>query len=285
MNASEPFPISLNTSTIRGAKLPLDEELQIAATAGCAAVEPWIEEIEAYVASGRGSTRDVRRRIEDLGLEVAGAVGFAEWVVPDAARRAAGLERMKRDMDLVAQIGGRHIAAPPFGAHRAEDPHPYVPEIGQRYRAILDLGRQTGVTPILELWGFSPTLSRLGEVVHAAAESGHTDACLLLDSYHLYKGGSSFDAIQLLNGASLPVFHINDYPGTPPRESIDDSDRVYPGDGVAPLPQLFRTLRAIGFKGYLSVELFNPHYWKQPPAEVAKRAIEKTRAAVRASLS
>jgi hypothetical protein len=32
--ASDPFPICLNTSTIRGAKLPLDEELQIAASAG-----------------------------------------------------------------------------------------------------------------------------------------------------------------------------------------------------------------------------------------------------------
>jgi 2-keto-myo-inositol isomerase len=284
MSATNTFPISLNTSTIRGAKLPLDEELQIAASAGYAAVEPWIEEIEAYINSGRGSTRDLRRRIEDLGLKVAGAVGFAEWVVPDDARRAAGLERMERDMELVAQIGGRHIAAPPFGAHRAEDPHPSLPEIGQRYRAILDLGRQTGVTPILELWGFSPTLTRLGEVLHAAAESAHPNACLLLDSYHLYKGGSSFDAIGLLNGVALPVFHINDYPATPPRESIDDSDRVYPGDGVAPLPQLFRTLRAIGFTGYLSVELFNPEYWKQRPADVAKRAIDKTRAAVRAAL-
>jgi 2-keto-myo-inositol isomerase len=284
-SANEPFRYSLNTSTIRGAKLPLDEELQLAASAGYAAVEPWIEEIEAYVASGRGSTRDLRRHIEDLGLKVAGAVGFAEWVVPHERRRAAGLERMKRDMDLVAQIGGRHIAAPPFGAHRPQDPHPSLPEIGQRYRAILDLGRQTGVTPILELWGFSQTLSRLGEVVHAAAESAHPDACLLLDSYHLYKGGSSFDAIRLLNGAALPVFHINDYPASPPRETIDDSDRVYPGDGVAPLGELFRTLRAIGFRGYLSVELFNPEYWKQPPAEVARRAIEKTRAEVRDAMS
>jgi sugar phosphate isomerase/epimerase len=74
--------------------------------------KPWIEEIEAYVDSGRGSTRDLRRCIEDLGLKVAGAVDFAEWVVPDDARRAAGLERMKRDMELVAQIGGSPDPSP-----------------------------------------------------------------------------------------------------------------------------------------------------------------------------
>jgi sugar phosphate isomerase/epimerase len=83
----------------------------------------------------------------------------------------------------------------------------------------------------------------------------------------------------------LPVFHINDYPESPPRAEIDDADRVYPGDGVAPLGELFRSLQAFGFKGYLSVELFNPDYWKQPAPTVARQALEKTRASVRLALA
>ncbi len=280
----EPFGYSLNTSTIRGAALPLDQELQIAAAASFQAVEPWIEEIENYVKAG-GTLRDLRRQIEDLGLTVAGAVGFAEWIVPDERQRAAGLERMKRDMDLVAALGGRHIAAPAIGAHLAEHHKPALDEIAERYRAILELGEKTGVTPLLELWGFSKTLSRLSEVIYVATECAHPNACLLLDSYHLYKGGSDFGGLRLLNGGSLPVFHINDYPATPPRAEIDDADRVYPGDGVAPLGELFRTLHAIGFRGYLSVELFNPGYWKLPAEAVAEQAIAKTRAAVRRALA
>jgi 2-keto-myo-inositol isomerase len=272
------FNYSLNTSTIRGAGLPLDRELEIVAQAGFAAIEPWIEEIENYVASG-GTLNELRRRISDLGLSVAGAVGFAEWIVPDQARRAKGLEQMKRDMEYVAALGGRHIAAPPIGAHQANHARPSLDEAAERYRTILELGDRTGVTPVLELWGFSATLSRLGEVIYLATEAAHPKACLLLDSYHLYKGGSDFGGIHLLNGSSLPVFHINDYPADPPRDRIDDADRVYPGDGVAPLSELFRTLDAIGFHGYLSVELFNPGYWKQPAETVARQAIEKTRQA------
>jgi len=41
----------------------------------------------------------------------------------------------------------------------------------------------------------------------------------------------------------------------------------------------------IGFDGYLSVELFNRTYWKQSPEKVAQAAIDKTRAAIKASLS
>ncbi len=288
MNASqselEPFGYCLNTSTIRGAGLPLDRELEIAAEAGFQAVEPWIEEIERYVDAG-GSLGDLRRRVEDLGLRVAGAVGFAEWIVPDERECALGLERMRRDMELVAAIGGRHIASPPIGAHKPEHLRPELNKVAKRYRAILELGEQTAVTPALELWGFSKTLSRLGEVIYVAAEAAHPSACILLDSYHLYKGGSDFDGLRLLNGAILPVFHINDYPAAPPRAQIDDADRVYPGDGVAPLGELFRTLQAIGFRGFLSVELFNPGYWKQPAPSVAREAIEKTRSAVRRALA
>ncbi len=279
----EPFGYCLNTSTTRGAGLPIERALEVAAGAGFGAVEPWIEEIEEYVDRG-GRLPELRRRFDDLGLHVAGAVGFAEWIVEDEARRAAGLERMRRDMDLVASIGGRFIAAPPIGAHQADQVRPGLDRIADRYAAILELGRSTGVTPILELWGFSQTLGRLSEVVHVAAETAHLGSCMLLDSYHLYKGGSDFAGLRLLNGGALPVFHINDYPADPPRERIDDPDRVYPGDGVAPLGDLMRTLDAIGFRGFLSVELFNPGYWKEPAEDVARLSFEKTREVVRRAL-
>jgi 2-keto-myo-inositol isomerase len=86
----------------------------------------------------------------------------------------------------------------------------------------------------------------------------------------------------MLNGRAMPAFHINDYPADPPRERIEDAHRVYPGDGIAPLGQILRTLRDIGFSGYLSLELFNREYWKQDAFEVARTGLEKTRAAVAA---
>jgi 2-keto-myo-inositol isomerase len=278
-STSSPFEFCLNTSTIRGAQLPLSREIEIAAAAGYRAVEPWIEEIERHLGSG-GSLADLRRKIEDLGLSVAGAVGFAQWIIDDPQQRAAGLERMKHDMELVAGIGGRHIACPPIGAHESGHARPQLDVIAERYRALLDLGRQTGVTPVLELWGFSQTLSKLSELLYVAAATADLDTRLLLDSYHLHKGGSGFTGVSLVNGAMLPVFHINDYPASPPRAQIDDSDRIYPGDGVAPLNVLFQTLLSIGFRGFLSVELFNREYWKRPAEVVAREGIEKTRAAV-----
>jgi 2-keto-myo-inositol isomerase len=278
-NGSEIFGYCLNTSTIRGQNLPLPEEIDIAARVGFGAVEPWISEIEKFMKSG-GALGDLRKRIADHGMAIPSAIGFASWIVDDDDRREKGLEQMKHDMDLVAQIGGTRIAAPPVGANGGKDVRPETMKIAERYHAVLELGRQMGVTPELEIWGSSKTLSTLGEAVQVAVQAADAQACLLVDVFHLYKGGSDITGINLLRGTALGVIHTNDYPAAPPREQINDAQRVYPGDGVAPLTPLFHILRDIGWRGHLSVELFNKDYWKQSPVKVAQIAFDKTRAAV-----
>jgi len=279
---SEPFGYCLNTGTIRGHNLGIVEQVDVAAKAGYGAIEPWIDSIEGYVEAG-GSLRDLRRRIADAGLKVPSAIGFAPWIVDSAARRSAGLEQARREMDLVRQIGGTAIAAPPAGAIKRKGLSPYV--AAERYRALLEVGREMGVVPIAELWGFSRPLSRLGEVIMVAVESGHPDACILPDVYHIYKGGSDYAGLKLLGPSAIRVFHMNDFPARPPRETITDADRVYPGDGVAPLRQILRDLDAIGFRGWLSLELFNEAYYKQPAPKVAKTGLAKMRSVVRKSLA
>jgi len=271
------FSYCFNTSTIRGQKLPLAEVVAIAAKAGFQAIEPWVAEIEAHVQRG-GTLADLKKLIDDLGLSVESAIGFAEWIVNDDKRRNKGLEQARREMDLVQQIGGKRIAACAAGATDATDID-YL-EAAERYRALLAIGDHIGVVPQVEVWGFSKTLTRLGQAVLVAIESGHPQACVLPDVYHLYKGGSDFTGLKLLSGTAVHVFHVNDYPADPPRETIGDADRVYPGDGVAPLADILGTLREINFDGFLSVELFNPTYWRQDPLEVARTALGKTRAVV-----
>jgi 2-keto-myo-inositol isomerase len=277
---SEPFRYCLNTSTLRGQKLSLVEEIEIAARAGYSGIEPWIEEIDRYVQGG-GSLPDLKNRLNDHGLTVESAIGFPEWIVDDDARRAKGMEEARRCMELVQQLGGKHIAAPAAGATDQKDLN--LLKAAERYRVLLELGERFGVVPMVEVWGFSQTLRRLGEAALVAIESNHSQACILPDIYHLYRGGSDYNGLKLLHGAAIPVFHVNDFPSNPPREQLTDAHRVYPGDGVAPLTPIFRDLAAIGFTGALSLELFNRDYWKQDALTVARTGLEKTRAAVQKS--
>jgi sugar phosphate isomerase/epimerase len=77
----------------------------------------------------------------------------------------------------------------------------------------------------------------------------------------------------------MALFHINDYPSVPNRAEIGDKDRVFPGDGIAPLGQIFRDLASSGFQGALSLELFNPEYWQKEPEWVLATGLAKSKAA------
>jgi sugar phosphate isomerase/epimerase len=183
-------------------------------------------------------------------------------------------------MELVQAIGGTRIAAPPVGANRGDAPDIDLFTVAERYRTVLEIGDAIGVTPQAEIWGSSKNLSRLGEAVFVAVESGHPSACVLPDVYHIFRGGSDFAGLGLLAGRAVHCFHMNDYPGGKARTEYNDGDRVFPGDGVAPLAEIMSILQAIGFNGALSLELFNRGYWQRPAEEVAREGLDKMQAAV-----
>ena len=273
-----PFRVCLNTSTIRGQKLSVDKQVEFAAKAGFEGIEPWIGDLRAFVEGG-GKLADLRKQLDDSNLHVESAIGFAKWIVDDEAARKAGLEELKRDADMVHTLGGSFMAAPPIGAHEASAPVMDLRVVAERYRAALEVGVAIGVIPMAEVWGFSKNLSRLAETVSVIVEAGHPSACLLPDFYHLYRGGSSFEGLNLLSKNAIHVFHINDYPARE-RTTLNDSDRVYPGDGDCPLVPILKGLRANGISCALSLELFNKDLWAMDALEVCQTGAAKVKAVI-----
>jgi sugar phosphate isomerase/epimerase len=276
------FRFCLNTSTLMGQKLDIIELIEIASKAGYQAIEPWMGELDELVKKG-GNPKDLAKRLSDRGLTVEDVIAFFEWSVDDDEKRKKGMEEARRSMDLIAKIEGKRIAAPPLGATQQADLT--LNKVAERYRQLLELGDKAGVVPQVEFWGPSRALSRLSEAAFVAVESGHPKACILADVYHLYKGGSDLNGLRLLSRDALHVIHFNDYPADPPRKDIADAQRVYPGDGIAPLKTILGILRDIGFNGVLSLELFNRDYWKLDAQEVAKTGLEKMKKAVKDSLT
>lgn len=266
----------LNTSTIAGhrGKTPLDKEIDLIAKAGYSGIEPWMREISTYKESG-GKLSDLKKQLADSGVRVESAIGFANWLADSESDRAKGLESLKRDMDLVLQIGGSRMAAPPVGAKGPMD----LGVISERYAAALRVGQSMGVTPMLELWGHSKAIHRLGQMMYIMVESNEPNAEMLLDVYHIYRGGSAFSGLKHVDGKAVKVLHMNDYPNIPHKE-IKDKDRVYVGEGVAPVANILRTMIETGFDGVLSLELFNPTYWEDDIENVLRVGLQGMKKAV-----
>lgn len=274
---STKFEFSLNMSTIMGQKIGFIKELEIASAAGYKHCEIWVPTLEAYLKSG-GSLLEAKKRINDLGINIQNAIGFAQWIVDDEATRKQGVEQMKREMGMLAELGCFRTAAPPMGATKEAGLD--LRRAAERYRTILDVGTSAGVTPQLEMWGHSKNLNRVADVLFVAAEAGQANAKLLLDVFHIYKGESSIDCLHLVGENSIDVFHVNDYVTTIKPTSITDGDRIYAGDGEAPIKEIIKRLKPSEKPVILSLELFNKELWAQDPLKVAKTGLEKMKSLI-----
>lgn len=275
------FSYCLNTSTIRKQNLGLVGEIKTAAKVGFEGIEIWMNTLETYVKGG-GKLSEIRKLAEGLGIQIEDSIGFAAWVVDDETKRNAALEQIKREMDMLAQIGCKRIAAPPFGA--TNEPGLNLYKAAERYIKVLELGKVMGVVPQLEMWGFSKNLHLFGETLLVASQTGHADALILADVYHLIRGGSPFNALEFVNGNNVQMFHINDYPAIDDNTKLTDAMRVMPGDGVAPLNQILQTLHAKNTPIVLSLEIFNENVWKMDAVAACTLGLAKMKASVAKAL-
>jgi len=277
-----PFRFCLNTSTISGQRRGLLKDIEIAATAGYDGVELWINDITDYLKKGN-TLPSLAAFIKAKGIRVENAISFTEWMVNDEDRRKQALTGLEEQMKMLADLNCHRIAAPPAGVPANEMPD--LQTAGARYREILMLGRKYNVMPLLEFWGASGTLYNFGQALAIAAAANDADARLLPDVYHMFRGGSGFDCLKLVNGNVIDIIHMNDYPASKPANEQNDGDRIYPGDGVAPIKQILGDLRAMGGPKTLSLELFNKEYWTDDALNVASRGLEKMKSLVKASMA
>ena len=264
---------ALNPPTVRGYGLSLKEQVRLAIEAGFDGLEPWLR--DAHAAKASGEFADAVKMARDGGLAFVNGIAFGTWVDADPAKRAAGLEETKRDMALLAEMGCPCVAASMFGSQKPGTPVIPLETIAERYAAVCDLGQAMGVRPLLEYWGHSVNLHTPEDALWVASRVGRANAGVLADVYHTYRGGGSFESFRFLSPAILPVLHMNDYPADPPAAKLVDADRIWPGDGIAPWRRIFAALDEAGADPWLSIELFNPSYWKTTPLDTMRTALSK----------
>ncbi len=140
-----PFTVCLNTSTIK--PQPLLEKIRIAAEAGFAGVELWINDIYEYVGRG-GEVRDVERAIKERGLIVPCMIALRQWGEAVGREYELTLDEARRRMELAARIGSPYVVATP-----PREPCE-ISQLVDRYGDLLDIGRAVGVKPTFEYISF-----------------------------------------------------------------------------------------------------------------------------------
>ena len=262
------FTLCLNTSTIK--PQPMLEKIRLAAEAGFAGVELWINDVYEYVGQG-GEVRDVEKAISDHGLIVPCAIAARSWGEAVGPEYPLALDEVKRRMEMAARLGSPYLVATP----------PREPcdlnQVAERYRDLLEIGRRVGVKPTMEYISFFRSVTRLSQAWEIVQAAGAPDATLVLDSFHTWNAGETLDALRPIPADKIGHYHIDDAAPDKPAGQQTDPDRVMLGDGPIDLGAEVRLLREKGYHGTVSLELFNKDLWAKDPREVLKVGIERMR--------
>src|SRR5579883_363663 len=265
------FLFCLNTSTIR--PTPLLEKIAVAGQAGYSAIEPWNDEVTAYLEQG-GSMGELKRALDGAGLKVVSVIALHGWITAEGSEYARVLEDCKRRMDQAVELGSPYIVASP--PQQVVD----LRRASERFAELLAIGTGIGVLPSMEFLGFVDGVKNVSSAWAIASGTGDPRATVVADVFHMVRGGGSVDDLLQLPGDRLACFHINDLPHEPDPLTQKDEDRVMVGDGIADLPRVIANLRTIGYRGPLSLELFNRGLWSQDPLAVVQRGLDRIRALV-----
>jgi 2-keto-myo-inositol isomerase len=218
------------------------------------------------------------RVLTDLGLTpVSCACGVPNLWEP-SPNRAASLESLKKRCEMFAALGLSHIYAPTATTQKftlddykiGADNMREVGEIAKQFR-------MTAMAEFVRTSSFISTLPTLLEMTRAAA---HPNMSPMLDCYHFWSGLSKLEDLDLIRPGEIAHVHFQDVPAMP-RELLDNTTRIIPGDGVSPLTTILHKLADRGYAGPLSVELFLPKFQQGDPFEVAREIRQKSEAVMR----
>lgn len=270
---ASPWPLTINSSTFR--PTPLADKIRLAQETGWDGIELWVNDLEEYEKGGNLKT--LAAEIKDRGLFVPNIIGLWDCMPATESEFQQSLEKTRERMRMAAAVGSKYVAAIP-----APDRPDFDLKWGaDRYRDLLKIGREEyGLIVAVEFVGFMKGVHRFGQAAAIAIDADDPNACIIADTFHLFRGGSGFNGLKLVNGSILAHFHWNDVPGDVPREEQSDGHRLYPGDGILPLTQALKDLKAIGYSGALSLETFNQEHWKQDPKTVAANGLQKMLASI-----
>ena len=235
------------------------------------------------------SGQELRDFINEKGLEEAkaflqkhqvkiGSIGLAvEWRHSDEQFRA-GLAELLKDAKTAAELGCTSCCTYVLPATDYNAAH-FMALATKRLKLCAQILNEFGVNLGLEyvgphhlrtawknpfIWDLKSTLDWIDAI-------GEPNVGLLLDSYHWYTAGESYEDLAALQPSQITHVHLNDAKNVPIEEVLDN-DRVYPGEGVIDLAGFLRALNEIGYRGTIAQEILT----QEPLTESSKVLAEKS---------
>jgi sugar phosphate isomerase/epimerase len=264
MTVIGPDRLSLNQVTVK--HLSLADSVALCARHGIPAIGLWRDRVaEAGLTQAAATVRGAGLHVSSLCR--AGFFTHADSEGRQAARtdnRAAVIEAAELGADaLVLVCGGLVPGSRDLGLARrmvADAIGDLVPE-AQR------LGVRLGIEPVHPMFcADRSVIASLGEAIDLAARFPADAVGVVVDTYHVWWDARLAGEIARASGR-IVGFQVCDWVLPLPRDIM--LGRGHLGDGVIDFGPVSAAVTAVGYHGYVEVEIFNADVWAAPPDQTA----------------
>jgi 4-hydroxyphenylpyruvate dioxygenase len=251
----------------------LEDKFAAAAKAGFRAVEIFENDLTFF----RGNPRDARLLAADLGLEIVALQPLRDFeAMPDPAR-AKNFERAARKLDLMRELGARLLC---LCSNVSPDAIDDASRAARDLAELADLARQHGMRIGYEAlaWGrWVKDWTAAWDIVRAADRD---NLGIVLDSFHICARGNPIEPIAALPAEKIALVQVADAPALVMDPlSLSRHYRCYPGQGDYPIIDYLDAVTRSGYRGPLSLEIFNDQFRGASAASTAIDGMRSLRAA------
>jgi sugar phosphate isomerase/epimerase len=244
---------------------PFADDVRGYADAGCHAMEVWLTKLETHLEGN--SPSETRKLLEDRQMTLAAASYQGGLLLSQGEQRKAHLDDFRRRLDLCQSFGIPTLLVVADFVEKVD--------ATDLQRAVVSLTQAAqwaagfDVRLALEFRGSASFCASLDTGLSLVSATGEPNVGVCLDLFHYYTGPSKFEDLDLLTRDNLAFVQVCDLAGVP-RELATDADRIMPGEGDFHLGPIVDRLRAIGYEGWVSLELLNPTLWQVKVSQVAE---------------
>jgi 4-hydroxyphenylpyruvate dioxygenase len=250
----------------------LEGKLAATAKAGFRAVEIFENDLTFFA----GKPRDARVMAADLGLEIVALQPLRDFEAMPDPIRARNFERAARKLELMHELGARLLClCSNVSPDAIDDPARAAADLAD----LADLARQHGMRIGYEAlaWGrWVKDWTAAWDIVRAADRD---NLGIVLDSFHICARGNPIEPIADLPAEKIALVQVADAPAIAMDPlSLSRHYRCYPGQGDYPIVDYLDAVTRSGYRGPLSLEIFNDQFRGASAAVVAIDGMRSLRA-------
>jgi 4-hydroxyphenylpyruvate dioxygenase len=233
-----------------------------------------VELFENDLLASNVKPEELRKMLEDLNLTLVGLQPFRDYEAMPEPFKSRNLERAKHKFELMHRLGTKKLF---ICSNTSIHTINHLDKAAEDLFDIAELAKQHDFEIGYEALSWGRFVNTYHQSVEIVRRANHPNLGNILDNFHISVLGSTFEDIYTIPKDKFTMVQVADAPKYDMGAMhLGRHYRCFPGQGSYPVVEFLNAVKATGYDGYLSHEIFSDEFRSsliEPVALDGKRSL------------